>query len=254
VEIELELGCLHRDRIRLEDNDELMIERYYRDAMDSLNKASAGAEKIKNLRLRLDAHVNMAWTHYFYAEHKPELSSLDDAENEIRFILADLIPEDATITQHKLPVPDRDDIFVFQQLSRLFLLRARIGMDRFGRRRQELITEQPTLDRDDRHEAVHNDGIAKGHLEQAARCYTLAYTYAMLFSPHSSVVETVQEVLYAYLKKFNQVELSDFNEYRQHTYKTYKLSDLKYKNIGDMSEFMSECFPTAGLNGDEDEE
>ncbi len=81
IEVQIELGCLLRDRIREEVRKNQTNKRYYNDALDYLIKASRRAKELDLVRLELDAKINIAWTHY-------AMKDFDLAETE----LADIRP------------------------------------------------------------------------------------------------------------------------------------------------------------------
>lgn len=233
VEAWIEQGSLERDRMRIEQ-DKVKRERFYRDAVSHLKQAAYMADQLQNLRLKLDALVNLAWTHYRY----PNFTLAEEIANQAE----SLVPSDAFIREDFLPDPNRDEIYLYQQLSRLEALRGRIAIDRFRKisSDEELRTRIP--DKETRHQFVHEDGIAQRYLQQTAEHYVKAIAYSQLQSPRAHGLRLTYNALYERLVDFNLTELQDFYKYVRQAIAKYHTDKLKTIDLGRLDEFLEQTF------------
>jgi hypothetical protein len=185
--------------------------------------------------LQIDAQVNIAWTHYFNNEFDRADESLKQAE--IYF------PDDCWIREgRELPIADREDPYLYQQLSKVFGLRGKMGMDGFRNRTKQIGDEHSQLEVSERHAIVHKDKVARDHLRQAAESYVLALGYAQLLSPRSSALNRAYDTLYNYIKTFNTTEMMDFQSYEHAARLRYKMNEIKLIDLGNLDEFLRDSF------------
>ncbi|MCS7009869.1 MAG: hypothetical protein NZL98_00690, partial [Anaerolineales bacterium] len=244
VEAWIELGSLERDRMRTVEEDSPSRERYYRDAVSHLTQAAQLAHELGNKRLELDARVNLAWTHYRYPDFVLAERALQQAE--------DLLPDDCRIQEGFLPGPERNDIYVYEQLSRMEGLRGRIALESFLQIVEEKKKNIP--DREERRRQIHEDEKAQEYLKMAAEHFVKALTYAQLQSPRSHALRLTYDSIYDYLKEFNITELNDF--YRQvrlaidryGLIQKYEPNSLCLIDLGRLDEFLEQMF---GLSSEE---
>ncbi|MBN2386394.1 MAG: hypothetical protein JXB85_05190 [Anaerolineales bacterium] len=238
VEAWIEMGCLQRDRMKVARAEDEQRQRFYRDALYYLNQAGALARELNNKRLDLDARVNTAWTHFLFDEFEQAEEILQQAE--------ELLPEDCWIRKGQpFPEPGRDDLYVYAQLSKMYGLRGRMGMERFMRFTRLVAKENPGEALEvvaARRMRVHQDKTAQAALAAAAENYVLALAYAQLLSPRSSALGIVYDSLYHYLKKFNLVEMDDFYRYENRARKRFAISRIKLEDLGNLDEFLEDCF------------
>lgn len=233
VEAWIERGCLERDHI-LWSSESTRRERHYRDALNYLDQAIELAQQINNRRLELDTRVNIGWIHYYIGDFKQTIEALKLAE--------ELTPEDSRIREkEKLPQPDRDDLYNYQQLSKLNGLRGRIAMERF-KKRVEAINDLYPDDTTKRQKAVSEDPEARTHLQQVSEHFTTALAYAQLLSPRSSALSVIYNSLYSYLKGFNLSEMADFFDYARETRRRYRIDELEMTDLGKLDEFLADSF------------
>src|SRR5690606_36663601 len=114
VEIHIELGNLHRDWLQFLDPQKRPTEWYihYHQALAHLNEAVKGAEKLGLQLPKIDAFVNMAWTHFYAREW-------DKVEQAITFIVTELNPP-LKKSEEQLPSHLDREPFEYYQLSKLF--------------------------------------------------------------------------------------------------------------------------------------
>jgi tetratricopeptide (TPR) repeat protein len=233
VEAWIERGCLERDRI-LWSSEPTRKERYYRDALNYLDQAIELAQQINNTRAELDARVNISWTHYYFENFRQALETVDQAEQ--------LTPVDSRIREkEELPRPDRDDLFNYQQLSKLYGLRGCIFMDYF-KKRVEIIKNLYPSDSTKRRKVVSEDTEAQTDLRHAVEHFTLALAYSQLLSPRSTTLSMIYNSLYRYLKEFNLSEMHNFSQYARECHQRYKIDDLQMTDMGKMDEFLADNF------------
>lgn len=232
----IERGCLERDYI-LWSPETRRRERHYSDALNYLDQATQLAQQINNKRLELDALVNMGWTHYYTSDFEEAAKALNQAEA--------LTPEDSRIHEEgPLPSPHRDDLYNYQQLSKLNGLRGRMAMDTFKKRVKEINAQYPN-DLQKRREAVREDSEAKKQMKLAAKHFTLALAYAQLLSPRSSALSLIYNSLYSYLKGFNLSEMHGFSNFALEMRQRYEIDNLKMTDLGKLHEFLTDSFGVA---------
>ncbi|MDI6769625.1 MAG: ATP-binding protein [Anaerolineales bacterium] len=236
IEAWIEMGCLQRDRIVSSEGRE-QKQRRSRDALYYLGQAVQKAQELGIRRLELDAQVNIGWTHYYLDEIEKAEEAMKQAENILSSI------DDCWIREKQaLPSADRDDLYIYQQLSKIFGLRGKMAMENFQRRATQIESEQPTLPPAERHKLIHEDKKAQDYLHKAAEGYVLGLGYAQLLSPRSSALSILYDALYDYLKKFNPTEMKDFHKYEHEARERYKTSEIKLVDLGNLDEFLRDCF------------
>lgn len=231
VEAMIEKGSLERDRLLLPD--ETQKANHYREALYYFEQAARLAREIRNNRLELDAAVNIAWTHYYLGKDEQAETALQEAER--------LLPADCQMSeQGPHPSPERDDLYVYQLLSKMHGLRGRMALRQF-RSLDEKIKAKET-DKEARRRRLHEDQQAQESLRQAAKAYVLALAYAQLLSPRSSALVVIYDALYNSLKEFNLTELQDFQTYIHKWRCHYKVDQLHTTNLGDADAFLQQTF------------
>jgi len=231
VEAWIEKGCLERDLIRVSENEE-QKERRYRDALYYLELASNLAHEKNNSRLELDALVNMAWTHYHFGKYEQAEEALHTEK---------LFPKECLFIAGKpLPTPEHEDLYVYQQLSKIYGLRGRMAMDQFGKRIEAIKESEDTKEK--RRELTQKDKTVQGYLKDAAEAYVLALAYAQLLSPRSTDLVVIYDALYGYLKGFNLGELGNFHRYESAARKRFQTAKIKLVDLGNLDEFILDSF------------
>jgi hypothetical protein len=186
----------------------------------------------------LVGQVNVAWTHFFANDFITAETSLQDAQA--------LIPERVFFRPGEPPPAlDAAEGYVYQQLSKMWVLRGRIAFERFHQRTDEEIRSH-VAGRASFHRAVSQDAEASQRLREAAEAFTLALAYAQLYAPRSGALITAYNNLYGYLKKFSVVAMIDFTKYQQEAQEKYRVTEIKTKNLVDMREFLLQCFGDYG--------
>ncbi|MFN3742985.1 MAG: hypothetical protein ACK4VW_10035, partial [Anaerolineales bacterium] len=234
VEAWIEKGCLERDWIRFVERDNLAErERHYRDAIYYLEQAIELAKELGNKRLELDARVNIAWTHYHFGEFQRAREALQAA--------TDQIPADALLQPGKaLPTAERDDIYLYQQLSKMEGLRGRLALEEFRQIAEEFRKRFP--DREERRPRIHEDANAQRLLEEGAKAYVQALGYSQLHSPRSIALTVTYDAIYEYLKGFNLTELEDFYRHAEKAIEEYCIAEIAPLDMGRLDSFLQQTF------------
>lgn len=232
IEALIEMGCLLRDRLRYLESTQ-HTKQVFADALNYFNQASYLAKEYNFPRLCLDAEVNAAWVYYIQRDYQSTEKACIVAES--------LIPKDAQISPGFLPSSKRDDMYVFQQLSKIYGLRGEIAMRYFQDRVECIEKNSKDKPRDERYQGVKNDVEAQQYLEQAARFYVLQLAYIQLFSPRSAALTTSYDALYEKLKSFNGAELAVFYKYQKKAQEEYKTADIRVEDLSDLGRFINEC-------------
>lgn len=236
IEVWNELGCLHRDSLRLANRAEAEDSWHgnYRDALHYLNLASQRAGDLQLRRLEIDASVNIAWTHYY-------AGFLDSIEPELDAIEASLPQEALLRVGHAPPTSGRDDSYIFFYLSKMYCLRGRLAMDRFRQRAAELRANHATS-RPAYQSAMHADSPAQQALRSAADNFVRCLSYAQIFSPRSSALSVAYDNIYEYLTSFDAQEVDDFARYELESRKLYRVDDLDIQDFSNLHDFVRDCF------------
>lgn len=205
IEILIERGCLHRDRLRgTNGNIPSRHHRiHYEDALINFNKAIHQARDKGYDQMVVEARVNRAWSYYYFSEWQQALDELTDLEGGF--------PPEYKIELRRLPMRDGlGKAWILTQLSKIHFLRGRIALAHFQEQQEGQKQQYPAdKEREQRIQAVHNDPAAQKALSEAATAYLLAFAYGELFSARSPIIGVLRNDLYNRLKKFNQQELSD---------------------------------------------
>jgi tetratricopeptide (TPR) repeat protein len=213
TEIIIELGCLYRDWFPVAPPEGQVTllpgELRYREALVYFEEGVKLASQYGLYRLQIDAEINKAWTHYYQGKFEKARDTLKEVEA--------LIHPECLITPTSVPEAlQRDDVWIFGQLSKIQALRGQIAMERFRDRVKEVSKICPGAsdrERRERHTAVHRDEMAQKHLAQAAVAYSLGVDYTRLFSSNAATITLMKDNLYSYLRGFNCTELEDFHGY-----------------------------------------
>lgn len=238
VEAAIELGSLYRDWVALattESTPPEIIEQRRENALFYLEQAITVAHSLNLAHLELDARVNVSWTYFYTGSFDKALQTLHEAELSI--------PQAAQLRPgEKPPNPREHPNHFFKQLSKIQNLHGRIASRRFQEAVKEMAAHDPHLSRVERQKLVHNDSRLNSYLEKAADAYVQAAAYAQLFAPTSIQLSIVYDDLYDFLKKMNQMEMSDFYRYEQQARERYRITELVIENFGDVEEFLLDCF------------
>ena len=229
----IEKGCLERDLI-LSGEDK---QRHYRDALYYLEQAANLAINTKNTDMELDAQVNIAWTYYHFGEIEQCEITLKKAEK--------FLPNDCWFTGAKaLPSSERDDLYVYQQLSKIYGLRGRIALEQFDERVKDIKKAESSKEK--RRDQIRGDESAQQQLQKAADSYVLALAYAQLLSPRSSMLTVIYDSVYNHIKGFNLSELEDFQAYASKARKDLRVAEIKIADFGNLDEFLTYTFGQVG--------
>ncbi len=239
LEAWIEKGCLERDLILFSETGE-QKQHHYRDVLYYLEQAANLAHEKENTRLELDARVNMAWAHYHFGKFDQAKASLKEVEEA-----QTLLPADCWFKRGEpLPQPERDDLYAYQQLSKMHGLRGQMGLEQFSKRVEEI--KKAESDKEKRRDLIHEDKTAQARLKEAAEAYVLALAYAQLLSPRSSALSVIYDSLYEYLKGFNLTELEDFHRYASAARRHFQTAKVKTADLGNLGEFLLNTFGPLG--------
>ncbi len=237
IEAYIEMGSIQRDYLdpKFHPREFLERKRRYENALDYLNKAATSAQKHNLKRFELDALVNSAWTHYFFARSDLALEALEQIEREI--------PSQYHLERNQPPPsPRADATYMYYQLSKICGLRGRIAMEEFRTRVDHIQTESPKSSREQLQMQVQTDQIALQNLERAAEAYVLGIAYAQIFSPRSNALSTLYDALYESLKRFNRGEIRIFVSFVHNARVRYRVAQIQLDDLGDLENFIKQLF------------
>jgi hypothetical protein len=249
LEVYIEQGCLYRDHMRyLRDKnkeeqsprDLQRAERYFNDALKNLNKAVALAEEHNFPRHRLDAQVNIIWT-YFYAGKLPETEAAFDDSLKTALALMDNDQTCLLSPNTAPPQPHKTEPYRYMLLGKAWTTIGSIWMDRFEER-QKFFKQQHPSAKPERTTAIHQDAEAQQRLAKAADAFVQALAYNKLYSIRSPAIPVIFNMLYGYLKGFNQTELQDFYRYQDEARSRYRVEEIKPIDLSDMKTFLDQSF------------
>lgn len=233
VEAWIEKASLDRDLILSNQKDQKQTQRRYDDALYYFDQAIKLAGELKNMRLELDARVNIAWTHYHCQKYDLTEKALQDAEN--------LLPGNSRFAEGKPPpVAERDDLHVYYQFGKIYGLRGRMALDQFDALAESV--KHREADKDERRKIIREDKNAKQFLQVAAESYVLALAYAQLLSPRSSALTINYDSCYDHIKDFNLYELEDFQKLVIEAREKFGVAKITLADFGDLSEFLTYTF------------
>lgn len=231
VEAWIEKGCLERDMADF-TKEKKQTGRHYRDALYYLTQAGDLAREKNNIPLQLDTRVKTAWTHYKFKEFTRAAAMLKIAE--------ELLPDGCWFTNASLPKADRDDIYVYRQLSKMYGLRGRMALEQFSNYVEEI--KKKVLDKQMRRQKIHENETSQKFLKEAADAYVLSLAYSQLLSPRSGVLTTTYDWLYNQIKEFNLSELKDFYNYAMQSREKYRAKDIQVADYSDLNQFLEHTF------------
>jgi hypothetical protein len=116
-----------------------------------------------------------------------------------------------------------------------------IWMDRFEER-QKFFKQQHPSAKPERTTAIHQDAEAQQRLAKAADAFVQALAYNKLYSIRSPAIPVIFNMLYGYLKGFNQTELQDFYRYQDEARSRYRVEEIKPIDLSDMKTFLDQSF------------
>jgi hypothetical protein len=244
----IEWGCLYRDWHKM--TPEMypdMRQNFYRRAVNYLQQAINMGKELDDIRLKLDARINLAWTHYranFMSDAEKELASTEE-------VIKKNFPH--AFFQVGVQPPQANDAnglphYVFKHLAKIEDLRGRIAFDNYYNLTAKL--EAPPM-KSIRDEALLAQSYS--YLQEAARAYAFASTYAEVFSNSSAELTRVYDSLYKYMKHFNSVEMRLYYEFDHDIRRNYRLKEIQLRDEGDTETFLLDSFgnyyddPTFGL-------
>ncbi|GIK11083.1 MAG TPA: hypothetical protein PKC99_10275 [Anaerolineales bacterium] len=233
VEAWIEKACLERDLIQFIQNNPKQKQRHNDDALYYLDQAVNLAKELNNFRLELDARVDIAWTHYHFRKYEQAESILTEIEKKL--------PADCQIKKgNSLPSAERDDLYVYYQLSKMHGLRGRMALDQFNEFTNSL--KNTESDKEKRHAIIRQDSKAKQLLQKVADAFVLALAYAQLLSPRSSALTIIYDSCYEHIKSFNPSELEGLHKFVVEAREKFGVSKIKIADFGDLSEFLIHTF------------
>lgn len=252
VEATLEMGCVLRDQMRWMDSaqttprERQRLERLYRDAQIELDRAIRAADELAFGYLALQAHVDLAWTHFYASQYNEAEKTAQEAE--------DRIPPEYTLEDGR-PGPDASETHHFYQLAKLQGLYAGIAMKRFEVRRESLRGQYP--DKKRLYDWLPHDEDAKALMDQAAKGYVLGLYYGQLFSPRSRSLVITFDQIYDHVKGFNPVEYRMFYQ-AQHAAaeefrgkKTKVVKGVQPFDFSNLEDWLDDCFGKLQEKGDD---
>ncbi len=152
------------------------------------------------------------------------------------------IPLDARFTEKNTPPEERDDLYLYQQLSKIHGLRGRIRFKRFTELTEAFKERYPEKSREERQKALAKNRRVQSELRAAAEEYTLAIAYAFLLSPTSSALDMTYNALYEFVKGLNRLEMERFNQYSLEFQRKYRLHQLSGTRPVYIDRFLEESF------------
>ena len=243
VEATLEMGQVLRDQMRLIDperathRERQRLDRLYRDAQIELDRAIRAADEHGFQYLALQAHVDLAWAHYYAGQDAEAEKTAQDAEARI--------PPEYTREDGR-PGPYATETHHFYQLAKLQGLYAGIAIKRFEARRESLRGQYP--DKKRLYDWLPHDEDAKALMDQAAKGYVLGLYYGQLFSPRSRSLVITFDQIYDHVMRFNPVEYRMFYQ-AQHAAaeelrgkKTEVVKGVQPFDFSNLEAWLDDCF------------
>lgn len=238
IEAAIELGSLYRDWVAhasTEHTPPEIVQQRLDNALFYLEEATSLAQSLDLIHLQLDARVNVSWTHFYTDNLEEALRTLREAELSV--------PQTARLQPgEKPPHPKEHPNHCFKQLSKIHNLYGQIAGRHFHEGVLQIATINPRLSRAERQQMAHLDSQLNDYLNKTADAYVQAAAYAQLFAPTSIQLSIVYDDLYDFLKKMNQMEMSDFYRYEQQARERYRIGEMVIENFGDVEEFLRDCF------------
>lgn len=243
----IEWGCLYRDWHKLTPSIyQDMRQNFYRRAIGYLQQAINMGKELEDIRLKLDARINLAWTHYRAGLIVETNRELKEAERVIR----EQFPKAFFQKGEKPPHASDDENlphYIFKHLAKIEDLRGRIAFDQCAQLMAQIVQE-PSKEK-----AITLIEQRNQFLREGAHAYAFASTYAEVFSTSSSELTRVYDSLYDYLKHLNSVEMRLYYEYDKQVRSDYRLMEIRLRDEGDTETFLLDSFgnyyddPTFGL-------
>ncbi len=236
VETYMELGSLYRDWTRHSDEDTPSdtVTRRLRDALDYLQLALAVSRRHGLNHFELDALVNIAQAHFYAGQY-------DEAEQRLGEALKAVPEREQFSYRSKPPAPANCLGFNLKQLSKLHGLQGEIAFAQLRERTAALAKEHGKTSVD-RQRIAEKDEQVKRLTEKAAVAYTLATSYARLYSPGSELLAILYRDLYARLKELNATEMAAFYRHEDKARRDYRIDEVKPDDQGDLENFLRDCF------------
>mgnify|MGYP000061130960 CR=1 FL=1 len=250
IEVNIELGSLFRDRLHIEPQttgkplDQQTRRLYVDEALNYLDLAERDARANNFGQHLIDAQVNQARVH-FHAENVVTCEQILDA------LFAESVIQEHRIGEAWPAKPGlRDRNWAFRQLSVAHRLRGWIAFQRFEGQMKafkgdypgettEAKTERARLFADNQTKPA-TVVAAKKALGAAAEAYALAYAYAVLYSPRSRTIGSLERDLFQRMRKFNRGELNVFRQQLEITGERYPM--LADRSVSSLSQFFDEFF------------
>jgi hypothetical protein len=236
---------VHRDRLPSLDREvDLHFWRQeYTLAFRWLEEALAWASYETKPYLILDSLTSVAWTHYHAGELSEALNKAQEAEDlVIEKILKQTKGTKLIAPDKSLPSPDDYEPTVYMHLSRMWRLRARVGIERFVAFARQHKQGNPKKSRTERAREVGQSDESQEYLRSAAEAFTIASIYALLFSVRSSVLTELYNSVDWYTRAFNDIELQNFKTHIDTYHNVYHVDEIKPGNLGILRDFMNETF------------
>ncbi len=237
IETNMELGSLYRDWTRhtINDTPVHLIDDRLKDARRYLDQALMDSQGRGLHHLELDARVNIAQAHYYAGQY-------DAAEEELDAALQ-TVPVGEQFQLNKNP-PTQDDCLSYnlKQLSKLHGLRGEMAFTQLFEHTKSFASEHSRIPGYDRQRLALKDEEIQGLLKKAAVAYTLATSYAQLYSPGSELLAILYKDLYGWVKELNATEMRQFYRYERAARRDYRTNKVKLENQGDLESFLLDCF------------
>jgi len=245
VEATLEMGCVLRDQMRglnlahATQRERQRFDRHYRDAQIELDRAIRAADDRGFAYLALQAHVDLAWTHYYAEKYIEAEQTAQEAEERI--------PPEYTLWEGR-PGSEASETHHFYQLAKLQGLYAGIAMKRFKARLDSLRSEYP--DKNELYKQLPLDKKAKELMAQAAKAYVSALYYGQLFSPRSRSLVITFDQIYEHVKSLNPTEYRMFYQAQRKAAKNLRgkqarsgdVAGVQPFDFSDLEKWLDDCF------------
>jgi hypothetical protein len=187
----------------------------------------------------------MAWTHYYagkIAVAKQILQSVDNiTPEELRFVKGQMPPTP----------DDKSPGFYLPLLSKAYGLKGRMALDEFVENIKEFKDAYADKTPEERQkiEFEWENGVIVDNLREAAEAYVLGVGYSQLMSPRSQTLSIIYDFTYRRVRRMNPKELGKFARFVAQSQADYRINKLELENLGNVSNFLAECFGEYASDG-----
>ncbi len=238
IEALIEQGCLYRDyMIYIKDDEQVVrtgrFRQYKNRALNALQKAVSLAKARQFFQHQLDAQVNLAWTYYYIGDTEATAQAIEGAFH--------MVPDNCLLKRNTPPPSYRDaESYVFLQLGKVSVVKARLHMDHFKAVGEAIIAKSENKPAG--RWAVRMDPEATQVLKEAAEAFVLALGYNRLYSTRSVAISTSLNNLYDYLRGFNAIAMEDFFKYQRQARAEYRIAEIEPEDVTDLEVFLLQSF------------